>query len=59
MRSRKGPSIFSNTDLATEIQRMRKVQTKMIPVITGATGTMSKIIQTLSEEHTGKWESMK
>ena len=34
--------ILKHKDLTTEIQRMWTVQTKVIPVIIGATGTISK-----------------
>jgi len=34
--------ILKYKDLATEIQRMWNVKTKVIPVIIGATGTISK-----------------
>ena len=34
--------ILKYKDLTIEIQRMRNVKTKVIPVITGATGTISK-----------------
>jgi len=41
-------------DLIAEIQRMWNVKAKLIPVITGATRNTSKIIQTITEQHTGK-----
>ena len=34
--------ILKYKDLTIEIQRMWKVKTRMIPIITGATGTISK-----------------
>ena len=34
--------ILQYKDLTTEIQRMRDVKTKVIPLMTGATGTISK-----------------
>jgi hypothetical protein len=37
-----------------EVQRMWKVKTNVKPVITGATGTISKIIQLIPEQETGK-----
>ena len=46
--------ILKYTDRITEIQRMRNVKAKVIPVIIGATGTISKITQTVPEQRTGK-----
>jgi hypothetical protein len=40
-------------DLTIEIQRMWNVKAKVIPVIIGATGTVSKSLQTVPEQHTG------
>jgi hypothetical protein len=40
-------------DLTIEIQRMWNVKTKVIPVIIGATGTIS-VIQKIREQHTRK-----
>jgi hypothetical protein len=40
-----------------EVQRMWNVKTNVIPVITGATGTISKIIQKVPEQHIGKARS--
>ena len=34
--------ILKYKDLTTEIQHMRNIKAKVIPVITGATGTISK-----------------
>jgi len=34
--------ILKYKDLTMEIQRMKNVKTKVMPVITGATGTISK-----------------
>ena len=45
---------YKYKDLTTEIQRMCNVNTKVVPVITGATGTVSKSIQTIPEPHTVK-----
>ena len=39
---KKEVEISKHKDLMTEIQRMWNVKTKVIPVITGATGTISK-----------------
>jgi len=41
-------------DLITEIRRMWNVKAKVIPVITGATGTISKSLRLLPEQRTGK-----
>jgi hypothetical protein len=38
-------NILKYEDLITEIQRMRNVKAKVIPVITGATGTISKSLR--------------
>ena len=58
--------ILKYEDLITEIQRMWNVKAKLIPVIKGSTGTISKsgnnrgdwnhfkITQTIPEEHIGK-----
>jgi len=41
-------------DLTIEIQRMWNVKIKVIPVIIGATGAISKSFQKIHEQHTGK-----
>jgi len=46
--------ILKYKDLTTGIQRMWNVKTKMIPVIIGATGTVSLIQKKIREQHTGK-----
>ena len=46
--------ILKYKDITTEIQRTRNVQAKAIPVITGATGTISESVQTVPEQQTGK-----
>ena len=46
--------ILKYTDHITEIQRMWNVKAKVIPVIIGATGAISKITQTVPEQRTGK-----
>jgi len=42
MIKKEGEKILKYKDLTIEIQRMWNVKTKVIPVITGATGTTSK-----------------
>jgi len=44
--------ILKYKDLITEIRRMWNVKSKVIAVITGATGTISKITRTVPEQHT-------
>jgi len=39
---KEGENILKYKDLTIEIQHMWNVKTKVIPVITGATGTVSK-----------------
>jgi hypothetical protein len=46
--------ILKYKDLTIEIQRMWNVKTRVIPVIIGATGAISKIIQKIRERHTRK-----
>jgi len=43
-------------DLTTEIQRMWNVKTKVIPVIIGATGTISKSLRIYVSNIAGKHE---
>jgi len=43
-------------DLTIEIQRMWNVKTKVIPVIMGATGTVSKSFRKYGSNITGKHE---
>jgi hypothetical protein len=40
--NKEAEKILNHKDLTTEIQRMWNVKTRVIPVITGATGTNSK-----------------
>jgi len=48
--------ILKYKDLTTEIQRMWNVKTKMIPVIVGATGTVSKSFRKYVSNIPGKHE---
>jgi hypothetical protein len=47
-------NILKYKDLITEIQRMWNVKTKMIPVIIGATGTISKSFRKYVSDIPGK-----
>jgi hypothetical protein len=44
--------ILKYKNLTIEIQRMWNLKARVIPVITGATGIISKIIQKTREQHT-------
>ena len=48
--------ILKYKDLTTEIQRMWNVKTKVIPVITGATGTISESFRKYVSNIPGKYE---
>jgi len=48
--------ILKYKDLTTEIQLMRNVETKVIPVIVGATGTISKSFRKYVSNIPGKHE---
>jgi len=48
--------ILKYKDLTTEIQRMWNVKTKVIPVITGATGTISESFIEYVSNIPGKYE---
>ena len=48
--------ILKYKDLITEIQRMWNVKAKVIPVITGATGTISKSLRQYLGNIPGKYE---
>jgi len=48
--------IVKYKDLTTEIQRMWNVKTKVIPVIIGATGTISKSFRKYVRNIPGKYE---
>ena len=52
----KAEKILKNKDLTTEIQRMWSVKTKVIPVIIGATGTISKSFRKYVSNIPGKHE---
>jgi hypothetical protein len=52
--TKKAEKSLKYKDLTTAIQRMWNVNTKVIPVITGATGTISKSIQKIPQPHTVK-----
>jgi len=45
-----------NKDLITEIQRLRNVKAKVIPVVTGATATISKSLRQFLSNILGKQE---
>jgi len=49
--------ILKYKDLTIEIQRMWKVTAKVIPVIIGATGTISKSLRLYSSNIPGKHEN--
>ena len=49
-------NILKYEDLTIEIQRMWKVKTKVIPVIIGATGTISKLFRKYVSNIPGKHE---
>ena len=52
----KAEKILKHKDLIIEIQRMWNVKAKMIPVIRGATGTISKSLRHCLVNITGKQE---
>ena len=54
MIKKEAEKILKHKDLTTEIQRIWNVKTKVIPVIIGATGTISKSFRKVREQHTGK-----
>jgi len=51
---KKEAKILRYEDLTTEIQRMWNVKTKVIPVIIGATGTISKSFRKYVSKIPGK-----
>ena len=48
--------ILKHKDLTTKIQRMWNIKTKVIPVIIGSTGTISKSFRKYVSNITGKYE---
>jgi len=46
--------ILNCKDLITEIQRLRNMKAKVIPVVTGATGTISKSLRQFLSNMLGK-----
>jgi len=52
--NKEAEKILKYKDLTTEIQRMWNVKTKMIPLIIGATETISKSFRIIREQHTRK-----
>ena len=56
MIKKESEKILKYKDLTTEIQRMWNVKTKMIPVIIGATGTISKSFRKYVSNIPGKHE---
>jgi hypothetical protein len=48
--------ILRHKDLTVEIQRMWNVKAKVIPVVTGATGTISKSLRQYLSNISGKHE---
>jgi len=53
----KAEKILQYKDLTIKIQRMRNVKTKVIPVIIGATGTISKLFRKYVSNILGKHEA--
>jgi hypothetical protein len=53
---KKTEKILKYTDLTTEIERMWNVRTKVTPVITGATGTVSRSFRKYLSNVSGKHE---
>jgi hypothetical protein len=47
-------NILKYKDLVIKIQRMRNVTATVIPVMIGATGTVSESLQTVPEQQIGK-----
>jgi len=53
---KKAEKVLKNKDLIIEIQRMWNVKAKVIPVIIGATGTISKSLRQYLSNIPGKHE---
>jgi hypothetical protein len=51
---REAEMIIKYKDLTIEIQRMWNVKVKAIPIIIVSTGTISKSLKTIPEQHNGK-----
>ena len=51
---KKAEKILKYKDVRIEIQRMWYVKAEVIPVISGATGTISKSLRQLPKQHTRK-----
>ena len=56
MIKKEAEKILRYKDLTVEIQRMWNVKTKVIPVIIGATGTVSKLFRKYVSDIPGKHE---
>ena len=56
MIKKEADKILKYKDLTIEIQRMWNVKTKVIPVIIGATGTISKTFRKYVSKIPGKYE---
>jgi len=55
-RPKKAEKILKYKDLTTEIQHMWNIKAKVIPVITGATGTIPKSFTQYLSKILGKYE---
>ena len=54
MIKKEAEKILNCKDLITEIQRLRNMKAKVIPVVTGATGTISKSLRQFLSNMLGK-----